>query len=181
MKNYDNEKDKFTRGCVQVYTGNGKGKTTASIGLAVRALGAELRVFFAQFLKSGTYSESSILGGLNNLTYRQYGTGQFIMRKPTEEDRVAARAGIEDAREALRSGAYDVVILDEANVACSLGLIAEDDLLTVASERPERTELVFTGRGAPPRLIEIADLVTEMREVKHYYRQGIAARKGIES
>ncbi|MDR1651348.1 MAG: cob(I)yrinic acid a,c-diamide adenosyltransferase [Synergistaceae bacterium] len=178
---YDSKKDAYTRGCVQVYTGNGKGKTTASMGLAIRALGAGFSVLFAQFLKVGSYSEMEILGHLDNLTCKQYGTGKFIMRSPTEEDRAAAAEGLRDAVEEMESGRWDLVILDEVNVAFNLGLLSEDDLLSAAAKRPDMVELVFTGRGAPRKLIEMADLVTEMQEIKHYYKAGIPARKGIES
>jgi cob(I)alamin adenosyltransferase len=179
--NYDSGKDSFIRGCIQVYTGNGKGKTTCSIGLAVRALGAGMKVFFAQFLKAGDYSEIRILDKLPNLTCKQYGKGLFITRKPTEDDKISAHEGLEDARAAMKSGLYRLVILDEANVACTLGLLSENDLLSMVHDRPEMVELVFTGRGASAKLIEIADLVTEMREIKHYYKAGVMARKGIES
>jgi cob(I)alamin adenosyltransferase len=178
---YDAEKDVFDRGRVQVYTGDGKGKTTAAMGLAVRALGAGMRVYFAQFLKHGDYSEKNILQKLDNLVYRQYGLPGFITRKPSEEDMAEAERGVKDAREALESGLYDLVILDEANVACSLGLITPDDIMSLLRLRGDATELVLTGRNAMPELIEAADLVTEMREVKHYFTAGVRARKGIES
>jgi cob(I)alamin adenosyltransferase len=178
---YDVEKDKFSRGYLQVYTGNGKGKTTASMGLALRALGAGMQVYFAQFLKYGDYSETNALRTFSNLTLRQYGIGGFVMREPSEEDKAEAAKGVAEAREALRGGNYDLVILDEANVACSLKLIGKDDLMSLVSERQEGTELVITGRNAPPELIEAADLVTEMREIKHYFAAGVKARKGIES
>jgi cob(I)alamin adenosyltransferase len=178
---YDNSRDDATRGYVQVYTGDGKGKTTAAIGLAMRALGAGMSVFFAQFIKAGRYSEIKTLEGMKNLTYRQYGSGRFITGAPTDDDILAAKAALNDVRAEMLSGRYQVVILDEANVAYSLGLLAEEDLLALADERPETVELVFTGRGAPEKLMEKADLVTEMREIKHYYAKGVKARRGIES
>jgi cob(I)alamin adenosyltransferase len=178
---YDNEKDSFTRGYVHVYTGNGKGKTTSAIGLSIRALGAGLRVFFAQFLKSGRYSETNILANMPGLTYRQYGTGGFIAGKPTEEDARSAALGLREAREAIKNGEYNLVVLDEANVACLVGLLREDDLLALIHDKPCMVELAFTGRGAPEKLIEAADLVTEMREIKHYFAKGVKARRGIES
>jgi cob(I)alamin adenosyltransferase len=183
---YDNMRDEFTTGYLQVYTGNGKGKTTAAIGLAVRALGAGMNVFFAQFIKGGKYSEIESLErlsgqGLGALTCKQYGLGCFIMRTPTEEDKSAAQSGLEDAGREMKSGRYNLVVLDEANVAVKLGLLSEEDLLRFADARPGDTELVITGRGAPDSLIERADLVTEMREIKHYYSSGVLARKGIES
>jgi cob(I)alamin adenosyltransferase len=178
---YDVEKDIFNRGYVQVYTGNGKGKTTASIGLAIRALGAGMKVYFAQFLKSGDYSERNILTKLDNLVLKQYGLDGFISRKPSEEDKAEAIRGLADARAALKSGDYGLVILDEANVACKLGMITADDILSLLRDRHEMTELVITGRNASPELMEAADLVTEMREVKHYFAAGVSSRKGIES
>jgi cob(I)alamin adenosyltransferase len=181
-------RDEFVSGYLQVYTGDGKGKTTASVGLAVRALGAGINVFFAQFIKGGRYSEIEALeilsasrAGLGKLLSRQYGRGCFIMRSPEAEDITAAEDGLEDARHEMKSGRYRLVILDEANVAVKLGLLREEALLGFARERPEDVELVITGRGATDRLIALADLVTEMREVKHYYQKGVMARKGIES
>ena len=181
---YDNLRDEFTCGYVQVYTGNGKGKTTASIGLTVRALGAGLRVFFAQFIKGGRYSEIDMLEKIasgENLTCRQYGKGCFIMRKPAEEDRAAAREGLNEILQIMQSEAYDLIVLDEANVAVSLGLLDVGDLLDLVDRKPAKVELLFTGRGAPEELIERADLVTEMTEIKHYYQKGVLARRGIES
>jgi cob(I)alamin adenosyltransferase len=178
---YNKEKDTFIRGYVQVYTGNGKGKTTAAIGLAVRALGAGIKVFFGQFLKSGDYSETSVLLNLENLVLRQYGVGGFINRKPSNEDIAEAIRGVEDARAALRSGEYGLVILDEINVAQSLGLITIDDVMSLVRDRHKMTELVLTGRNASDELMASADLVTEMRQIKHYFANGVKARKGIES
>ena len=169
------------KGRAQVYTGDGKGKTTAAIGLAVRALGAGLKVYFAQFLKSGNYSEKNVLEKLDNLVFRQYGKNGFITRKPSDEDRAMASIGLEEAKNALGCGAYGLVILDEINVACSLGLITKDDVLSLLRERHDMTELVLTGRNASRELIDAADLVTEMRCVKHYYTSGVRARRGIES
>jgi cob(I)alamin adenosyltransferase len=178
---YDNEKDVFSRGCLQVYTGNGKGKTTAAIGLAVRALGAGMKVFFGQFVKCGEYSELAILRDLENLTLRQYGEEGFIFGKPGVSDLEAAACGVRDAMGAFAGGNYGLVVLDEVNVAYSLGMISLPELLEIAASRNDKTELVMTGRGAPPELLEAADLVTEMREIKHYFKTGLKARKGIES
>jgi cob(I)alamin adenosyltransferase len=178
---YDNKNDVFSRGCLQVYTGNGKGKTTAAIGLAVRALGAGMKVFFGQFVKYGEYSEVAVLAKLENLVLRQYGAEGFIMGKPGASDIAAAAGGVCDARDALAGGDFGLVVLDEVNVAYSLGMISLPEILALAAARGDRTELVMTGRGAPPELLKIADLVTEMREVKHYFKTGLKARKGIES
>ena len=182
---YDNMRDAFTKGYVQVYTGDGKGKTTAAVGLALRALGAGMNVYFAQFIKGAKYSEIGMLERLAEsgagIVCKQYGEGCFIFREPAEADRIAAKNGLEEVRRVIKSGAYQLVVLDEANVAVSLGLLSEEDLLSVIDDRPGTVELVFTGRGAPEKLKERADLVTEMREVKHYYRDGVLARRGIES
>lgn len=183
---YDSLRDEFTRGYIQVYTGNGKGKTTAAIGLTVRALGAGLRVFFAQFIKGGRYSEIEILekiasGAEGLFQCKQYGTGCFIMREPAEGDRIAAREGLNEVFRIMQAESYQLIVLDEANVAVSLGLLNEADLLRLADAKPDSVELVFTGRNAPPKLIERADLVTEMSEIKHYYQKGVMARRGIES
>lgn len=170
------------KGYLQVYTGNGKGKTTAAIGLAVRAAGAGLKVLFAQFIKGERYSEIKALETLNErITVRQYGLGRFIKGKPHPEDLQAARTGLGEIRGLLNNGCgFDVIVLDEANVAVTCGLFDTEALLAVIDCRPETVELVITGRGADPRVVEKADLVTEMREVKHYYKAGVMARTGIE-
>ncbi|HCU34273.1 MAG TPA: cob(I)yrinic acid a,c-diamide adenosyltransferase [Armatimonadetes bacterium] len=176
------EGSEWPRGCIQVYTGDGKGKTTAALGLALRAAGAGLRVFIAQFIKGMHYSELDALERFSDLiTIRQYGRGCFIRGEPSEDDRRAAVEGLAEAAGAIRSGQYAVVILDEANVAVHFGLFTIDELLDAIAPRPDCVEVVVTGRRAHPRLLEIADLVTEMREVKHYYTEGLEARRGIES
>jgi len=167
---------------LQVYTGDGKGKTTAALGLALRAAGAGLRVFIAQFAKGMPYSELVSLERLaDRVTVRQYGRRCFIRGSPTPEDVAAARDGLAEAREVVASGRWDVVILDEANIATHFGLFSVDDLLDVVDLAGGRVEIVVTGRRADPRLLARADLVTEMREVKHYYAEGVPARRGIES
>jgi len=172
----------FERGYVQVYTGDGKGKTTAAIGLALRAAGAGLKVFIAQFIKSGRYSEIDALEDCSeSIVARQYGRGCWLRGEPDLEDIRLAREGLAEARKLLHSGEYAVVILDEACVAVWFGLIPVEDILEVIENKPQDVELVLTGRKADPRIIKQADLVTEMREVKHYYKQGVTARKGIES
>jgi cob(I)alamin adenosyltransferase len=178
-------KDRFERGYVQIYTGNGKGKTTASIGLTLRALGAGMRVLFAQLIKGSKYSEIKMLERISDLggsiTFKQYGEGRFIVGPPSESDKEAAKIGLEEIRTAMKSGEYDLVVLDEANVAAKLGLISFSDLISLIDDKPPMVELVLTGRGASDELIERADLVTEMREIKHYYQKGVMARMGIES
>jgi len=172
---------RWPRGYVQVYTGDGKGKTTAALGLAVRAAGAGLRVFIGQFVKGMEYSELRALARFDDLIeVRRYGRGCFIEREPAPEDIAAARKGLEDARAEMLSGAWDLVILDEANIATHFGLFPVEELLALIAEKPENVELVITGRRADPRVIEAADLVTEMRAVRHYYERGITSRTGIE-
>jgi len=169
------------KGYVQVYTGDGKGKTTAAIGLAVRAVGAGLKVFLGQFVKGMEYSELKSLERFSQqMKVKQYGRAEFVHNKPKEEDFVAARSGYEEVKGIIKSGQYDLVILDEANIAVYFKLLSVEDLLALIDEKPESVELVFTGRKADPQLIEKADLVTEMKEVKHYYSEGVAAREGIE-
>lgn len=168
-------------GYIQVYTGNGKGKTTAALGLALRAAGAGLRVFIAQFIKKKRCSEHRSLERFQDLiTLKQYGRGFFLKRKPTSSDVQAAKAGYEEIREIIMSKRYDVVILDEANVATRYGLFSVDDLLDLMASKPKSVELVVTGRYADDRVIGKADLVTEMREIKHYKSMGVKARVGIE-
>ena len=170
------------QGFVQVYTGDGKGKTTAALGLALRAAGAGLRVYFGQFIKNADYSEIKALARFADcITVRQFGRGCFLLTEPAPEDRAAARRALEGLSEALTSGDYDLVIADEANVAVALGLIEPDDLVALIDQRPEQVELVLTGRGAPDAVLARADLVTEMRCVRHYYDRGVLARPGIES
>lgn len=169
------------RGYVQVYTGNGKGKTTAALGLAMRSVGAGHRVFIAQFIKKRRCSEHVLLDELRDrITLRQYGTGFLMGKKPSKAAVRAARTGYEEVREALLSKQYDVVVLDEANVAVRYGLISAQDLLELMALKPNKVELVITGRYADERVVEAADLVTEMREVKHYREKGVSARRGIE-
>ncbi len=169
------------RGYVQVYTGAGKGKTTAALGLAIRAAGAGLRVFIAQFIKGAHYSEHDALQRLSDLiTVKQFGRGCFIKGEPSRADVEAARDGLSEVRVIVSSGEYRVVILDEANVATHFKLFSVDELLSVIEAKPDDVELVITGRNADPRVIERADLVTEMVDVKHYYQKGVEARTGIE-
>lgn len=170
------------KGYVQVYTGDGKGKTTAALGLALRAAGAGLQVYVAQFVKGMRYSELNSLELLrDHISLRQVGRACFIRQEPQPEDVRAAREGLAEVREILRGGAHDLVILDEANIAVHFNLFSADELVEVIRERPDHVEMVITGRNAHPKVLDEADLVTEMREVKHYYREGVLARRGIES
>lgn len=169
------------KGYIQVYTGSGKGKTTAALGLALRAAGAGFRVYIAQFVKGMKYSELDILPRLSDyITLKQYGRDCFIEREPTNEDIQAAQEGLKEVKQIMCSGEYQIIILDEANIATYFNLFSVEDLLDFMRAKPEGVELVITGRMADPRVIEEADLVTEMKEIKHYYQKGIEARAGIE-
>jgi cob(I)alamin adenosyltransferase len=170
------------KGYVHVYTGNGKGKTTAAIGLAIRAAGAGMRVFIAQFVKGMHYSELDALDRYSDrITLKQYGRECFIEKEPEEEDILAARKGLEEVKGILASGDYQMVILDEANIATRYNLFSPDELIEVVRSKPEAVELVITGRNADPKVVALADLVTEMKEIKHYYNRGVQARQGIET
>lgn len=172
----------MTRGYVHVYTGNGKGKTTAAIGLAIRAAGAGMRVYIAQFVKGMHYSELDSLKRYADLiTIRQYGRNCFIRQEPAEEDIRAARIGLAEVKGILTSGQYGLVILDEANIATRYNLFSAEELIELIRSKPESLEVVITGRNADPRVIAVADLVTEMKEIKHYYNRGVEARRGIET
>jgi cob(I)alamin adenosyltransferase len=169
------------RGLVQVYTGEGKGKTTAALGLALRACGSGLKVFLAQFAKGRSSGELSALARLADLvTVRQYGRESFLVGEPGEEDRRLARAGWLEVRQVAARGEHDLLILDEIGIALHYGLVSAAEVLELAAGKPATLELVLTGRKIPPEILERADLVTEMREVKHYHTRGVAARRGIE-
>jgi cob(I)alamin adenosyltransferase len=169
-------------GQFQIYTGDGKGKTTAALGLALRAAGAGLRVYFGQFIKTAATSEAAALRErfADRITHAVYGPARFVRAAPTADEIAEGRRGLDALREALAGGAYDVVIGDEALGAAAAGLFPEKELLALAEARPRTVELVLTGRGAGAALIAAADLVTEMRAVKHYYEKGVHARRGIE-
>lgn len=174
----------LSQGLVQVYTGNGKGKTTASLGLALRAVGHGFKVRILQFMKGSTvYGELETARRLAPLlSIEQVGRDTFVSRaNPAAEDVRLAREGFAKAREVLLSGEYDLVILDELNCAVDFGLIPLEEVKDLIRSKPLHTELILTGRGAHPDIIDMADLVTEMREIKHYYNSGQHARTGIES
>ncbi len=169
------------KGYVHVLTGNGKGKTTAALGLSIRAAGAGLKVYFAQFIKKGDYSEILALQRFaDQITVRQFGLGRFTGHNPEPADIQAAHSGYEQIKEVMASEEYDLMILDEANVAVKYGLLAVQDLMFLITHKPYGMELVLTGRYASPRIIDMADMVTEMRPIKHYYLKGVEARAGIE-
>jgi cob(I)alamin adenosyltransferase len=171
----------FEKGYIQIYTGDGKGKTTAALGLSLRAAGAGLSVYIAQFIKSGGYSEIKALSRFADMiTVEQFGRGRFIKGRPLAEDVAAAQKGLKAVRKALTAGRYQVVIMDEGNVAAMCGLFPVEALLEIMSQKPVDVELVITGRGADARVIEMAGLVTEMKAVKHHYQDGVDARIGIE-
>lgn len=169
-------------GLVHVYTGDGKGKTTAAFGLAMRAVGRGWRVLIIQFLKARESGEVLAAERLRpELEVRRFGTERFIdPRHPREEDLAVLRAGLEEAKRALASGDYRLVVLDEINVVAHMGLIGEDEVLKTVRSRAEGVEVVLTGRYAPKSFIDAADYVTEFREVKHPFRKGVQAREGIE-
>jgi cob(I)alamin adenosyltransferase len=170
-------------GLIIVHTGNGKGKTTAALGLALRAVGQGLRVAMVQFIK-GTwkYGELKAPEFLPGFEIRPMGRGFVGLSgsEPHPDDLALAQETLRVGREKVLSGAYGMVILDEVNNALSLGLLRLEDVLSLLREKPAGVHLVLTGRGAPAELVEAADLVTEMREVKHPYRRGVKAQRGIE-
>lgn len=165
---------------IQVYTGNGKGKTTACLGLAIRAAGAGLRVFICQFVKGRKCSELKALKKIKNIRIARFGRRCLIKGRPCAEDMRLAAKGMEALRKALAQAAYDMVILDEINVALKLGLVNFRELAEMIKAAGEKAEIVLSGRYAPPGLIRLADLVSEIKEVKHYYKKGVKSRRGIE-
>jgi cob(I)alamin adenosyltransferase len=174
---------KLEQGLIQVYTGNGKGKTTASLGLALRAVGRELKVCMIQFMKGGgPYGEQMAAERLAPfLTIIQTGRPGWVNKdNPHETDKSLAAEALELARKTMLGGEYDMIILDEINGAVSMGLLPVEALLDLMQAKPQHVELVLTGRNAHEKVIEAADLVTEMREIKHYYKAGVPSREGIE-
>lgn len=172
------------RGYVQIYTGDGKGKTTAALGIALRASGCGLKTCIVQFMKGQHYSELDAVKKLNGLvTIEQFGHPTFcrITDPPDPEDVKRARAAMSRLKELLESRACDILIADEIVTAMKFGFISEGDVLGLMRTKPDGLELILTGRGATQKLIDAADLVTEMTEVKHYYQKGVQARCGIEN
>lgn len=170
------------KGLIQVYTGNGKGKTTAALGLAMRAAGQGLKVYIIQFMKGWPdYGELFSVEKLPNITLRQFGRPDFLDREePALEDIQLAQQALDHARQTLTRGDYDLVILDEINVALDFKLIGLNEVLDLLESKPEHVEVVLTGRHAHPEVVKRADLVTEMLDIKHPYHKGLRGRKGIE-
>ncbi len=170
------------RGTVQVYTGDGKGKTTAALGLALRAVGHDMSVCMIQVMKgSSNYGELAAAAKLPDFSIEQTGRDEFVdKRNPAQVDIDMARNGLARAREVLRGGKHDIVILDELNVALDFRLVSLADVLGLIEMRPPHVELVLTGRGAHPEVVKVADLVSEVLNIKHHYDAGVEAREGIE-
>jgi cob(I)alamin adenosyltransferase len=168
------------KGYIHLYTGNGKGKTTAALGLAIRAAGAGKKVFIAQFVKGMPYAEHKALQRFPEIILKQYGLDCFIVNEPTQEDMKLARIGLNEVSEIVLKNACDVLILDEVCIALHYGLFELNEIIHLLREKPESMEIILTGRYAPNELMDKADLVTEMKEIKHYYNRGIQAREGIE-
>lgn len=169
-------------GFIHLYTGNGKGKTTAAFGLALRSAGAGRRVFIAQFVKGMHYSELDVIKRIPEIELKQYGLDCFIVNEPTQKDIDAAQQGLTEVTEYILEQKADMVILDEICIALHYQLIAEEEeeVLKLLARKPAEMEIILTGRYATPRLYEIADLITEMHEIRHYYQKGVEARKRIE-
>jgi cob(I)alamin adenosyltransferase len=183
MKDKAAIRDKKFKGYIQVYTGNGKGKTTAALGLALRAAGHGLKTYFCQFLKGQDYGELSSVRKLSPLiTIEQFGRKGLIhvTENPDQEDILRARKGLRKCYKMMKTGEYRIIVLDEVNVAVHFKLFSEKEIHDFLDEKPEKIEVVLTGRYAPESFIKRADLVTEMKEVKHYYQKGVQARRGIE-
>lgn len=170
------------RGCVHVYTGNGKGKTTAALGLALRAAGSGMKVSIHQFVKSADCGAIKMLRRIKNIKVSRCGNGPFITGKPKAADMECARRGFEAAKKDVYSKKYDVVILDEINIAMKLGLVDTQEVIDLIKRKAVcgAIELVLTGRDCPPAVQRLADIVTDMREVRHIYKKGLPARRGIE-
>jgi len=169
------------KGFIHVYTGNGKGKTTAAVGLGIRAVGAGLKVIMIQFMKGRRYSEIDGLQHFKNFTVVQFGRDEFVSReKPDQIDIDLAQKGFLYAKDVVRKGGYDLVILDEINVAVDFHLLSVGDVIELLENKPGTLELVLTGRYASPEVVKHADIVSEILEIKHPYYKGVPSRKGID-
>lgn len=168
---------------IQVYTGNGKGKTTAAIGQVVRAAGCGMKSYFVMFMKDFEYGEIKILRELSeSIEIKQFCNDEFVFKKemPSEKLKEEARKGLNDSLNNMLSGKYNIIVLDEILVSIYFQLIDLQDLIGFIKEKPKDVELILTGRYCPNKILELADLVTEMNEVKHYYQKGITSRKGFD-
>ena len=169
------------KGYIHVYTGPGKGKTTAALGLGLRAAGAGFKVYMIQFMKGRRYSELDAIENLSNFTVVQHGRDEFVNKdSPEQIDIDLAKEGFKAAKDVVKNGKYDMVILDEINVAIDYNLINLNEVIKLVEDKPEKLELILTGRYAHPEIVKIADLVTEMLEIKHPYQQGVLALKGVD-
>lgn len=168
-------------GKIHIYTGDGKGKTTAALGLALRAAGAGYQVYIIQFLKGQNYSELKSLKKLSNITTKRFGQKTFIYKIGKKPDKVSVQKAFQQAKKILNSGKFDLVILDEIFLAVWFKLLKVAEVVKLIKNKPKNVELVLTGRKASPQIIKLADYVTEMKEVKHPYQKGLLARKGIEN
>jgi cob(I)alamin adenosyltransferase len=174
---------RLSRGLIHVYTGNGKGKTTCALGLALRAVGQGFQVYMIQFMKGRETGEALAAATrlAPEMTMRSFGRpGLVNLREPAPEDLALIQQAWQLAREVIQAGQHDLVILDEINLALTFNLVPAAEAFQVLKDRPPWVEMVLTGRQAPPELVELADLVTEMRPIKHYYEAGVKARRGIE-
>ncbi|KEI01760.1 cob(I)yrinic acid a,c-diamide adenosyltransferase [Clostridium botulinum] len=169
-----------SKGYIHVYTGNGKGKTTCALGLSLRAVCAGKKVFFGQFVKGMKYSELEAVKYLPGFEMKQYGRNCFIFNNPSKEDINIAKEGLKDIEDILKKGDYDIVVMDELNIALYYKLFSIEEVIKILDNRKENVEVIITGRYASNELINKADLVTEMKEIKHYYSKGVEAREGIE-
>lgn len=172
----------LNRGLVQIFTGDGKGKTSAALGAVLRALGNGLRVYFVFFMKGDyPYGERNILSQLPNIKVASFGGRSFVDPANVKpEDKEQARQALAAARKAMLNGNYDMVVLDEVNVAVAWKLVELDEVISLIQDKPPNVELILTGRKADAKLVQLADLVTEMLKIKHPYDEGVAARRGIE-
>lgn len=168
------------KGYIHIYTGDGKGKTTAAFGVALRTLLSDKKVFVGQFVKSMKYTETNIMKWSENIEIEQFGCGCLLQRDKSKKDIIEAKKGMKRCKEIFEKDEYDLVILDEIMIAIALGLLNIEEVEDLINKKPYRTEIILTGRNAPEELIRKADLVTEMKCIKHYYDQGVLSRKGID-
>ena len=173
--------EKTAHGLIMVYTGNGKGKTTAAVGQALRMVGQGYKVYMIHFMKGRDYGEFLAFSKITNITVEKAGRDEFVRKEnPEKIDIEMAQKGLASARKAIESGEYDLIVLDEINVAMDFNLIAVEEVLELIKNKPVHIDVILTGRNAPKEIIEIADLVSEIKEVKHHYQTGVQSRRGIE-